>query len=149
MRNSRPLGFPLDEASYYFNILLSRQMSRQKTLEKARIALNECTLWRAKEVLQGNISSHGYDSEIFECYGQILLRMGDNIEAGKFLFLSGARDGEYHDAIERYLRRFKNTIIADLHSNFPRSVRRIQLNKLPPVVIETLKEMGFTDRVIK
>ncbi len=123
-------------------------MTRQKTLERARAALEEGTLWRAKEILQGNISSHGYDPEIFECYGQVLLRMGDDIEAGKYLFLSGVRDKEYLDAINKYLKRFKNTSIADLHSNFPSSIRRIQLEELPPVVFECLREKGFKDQQI-
>ncbi|GJL65952.1 MAG: hypothetical protein NPIRA05_09230 [Nitrospirales bacterium] len=123
-------------------------MSRQNTLENARAALNEGTLWRAKEILQGNISSHGYDSKIFEYYGQVLLRMGDDIEAGKYLFLSGARDKEYLEPINKFLNRFRNTTISDLQSNFPRSVRRIQLKELPSVVIECLREKGFTDHQI-
>ncbi len=74
--------------------------------------------------------------------------MGDDIEAGKYLFLSGVRDKEYLDAINKYLKRFKNTSIADLHSNFPRSIRRIQLEELPPVVFECLREKGFKDQQI-
>ncbi|MGB0909081.1 MAG: DUF6584 family protein [Nitrospirales bacterium] len=121
-------------------------MSREKTLENARVALDNNILWRAKEILQGNISSHGYDSEIFECYGQVLLRMGDDIEAGKYLFLSGARNEEYVNATNKYLKRFSHTSLANLHSNFPRAIRRLQLRHLPSVVITTLKEKDFTDQ---
>ena len=124
-------------------------MSRQKTLERARAALNEGTLWRAKEILQGNISSHGYDPEIFECYGQVLLQMGDTIEAGKYLFLSGFQHPEYHDAIERYLGRFDNTSVTDLRANFPRAIRRMKPVKLPTVVIERLRKRGLSEDQIR
>ena len=124
-------------------------MNRQKTLERAKAALREKTLWRAKEILQGNISSHGYDSEIFECYGQVLLQMGDTIEAGKYLFLSGFQNPEYHDAIERYLRRFHKTSATDLRANFPRAIRRMEPVKLPTVVIERLRERGLSEDQIR
>jgi hypothetical protein len=54
-------------------------------------------LWRAKEILQGSICRE-YDLRIFERYGQILLLMRDNLEAGKYLFLSGSRKPEYEPA---------------------------------------------------
>ncbi|MDQ3686198.1 MAG: hypothetical protein M3430_11450 [Acidobacteriota bacterium] len=60
-----------------------------RTLEKAERELAQGNLWRAKEILQGSVSDAGYNIELFEKYGIVLLKMGDLPEAGKFLFLSG------------------------------------------------------------
>ena len=54
-----------------------------------KAALTNNQLWRAKEILQGTIASSGYDPFLFEQYGLILFQMGDLMEAGKYLFLSG------------------------------------------------------------
>ena len=40
-------------------------------------ALAEGKLWRAKEILQGNLGTRGYDLELYERLGQVLLEMGD------------------------------------------------------------------------
>ena len=75
--------------------------------------------------------------------------MGEQIEAGKYLFLSDTQRAEYQDSIEGYLQRFKNGTIADLHSNFPRSVWRLPLNNLPPVEVKALTDKGFSNHVIR
>ncbi|GEM_PF-2206091 len=59
--------------------------------ERADAAIAAGKLWRAREILQGNIALHGYDQHLFERYGQVLLQLGDAMEAGKYLFLSGDR----------------------------------------------------------
>jgi hypothetical protein len=62
-------------------------------------------LWRAKEILQGALSTFGYDTDLYEQYGQLLLLMGDDVEAGKYFFLSGVRKPEYREAIALFVNR--------------------------------------------
>ncbi len=67
-------------------------MAVGSSLDRADQAVREGRLWRAKEILQGGMRSAGYDVVFFERLGVLLLRMGDLLEAGKFLFLSGRRE---------------------------------------------------------
>ena len=76
-----------------------------RTLEKAEKEIAQGNLWRAKEILQGSIPNAGYNVELFEKLGIVLLKMGDLPEAGKFLFLSGIRKPEYGQAIGIFLRK--------------------------------------------
>lgn len=100
-------------------------MARKRPLyERVNAALDEGKLWRAKEMLQGNLGTRGYDVELYERYGQLLLQMGDDVEAGRFLFLSGAREPEYAAAIELYIERYKNAGPRALCMTFPYSARR-------------------------
>jgi hypothetical protein len=96
-------------------------------------------LWRAKEILQGSIRSK-YDPRVFERYGQILLLMRDNVEAGKYLFLSGSRKPEYEEAITLFTKRFG----ASLYFTFPRSARFAVPEKYPAAVVEDLGQLGVT-----
>ncbi len=113
------------------------------TIERSRGARSKGKLWQAKEILQGRISSHPYDAEIMEEYGSVLLEMGDDLEAGKYLFLSGARLPEYEDAINLYLDRFAKSTAIHLHASFPAWARKVPLERFPePVTIE-LRARGF------
>jgi hypothetical protein len=57
--------------------------------EKAEKEIQKDNLWKAKEILQGNLKRLGYDKKLYEMNGQLLDRLGDRIEAGRYLFLSG------------------------------------------------------------
>lgn len=72
---------------------------------RVQAALSRGELWRAKEILQGAIATLKYDPLLYEQYGLILFQMGDLVEAGKYLFLSGQVKEEYETAINLYLKR--------------------------------------------
>ena len=57
-------------------------------------------IWRAKELLRGNIAGGRVDPPLLEEYGRLLDSVGDRVEAGKYLFLSGVRSPAYDAAIE-------------------------------------------------
>lgn len=120
-------------------------MSGSRTVEKALRELETGRVWRAKEILQGRIGSHGYDPTVFEAYGRVLLRMGDLVEAGKYLFLSGARMPAYEEAIALYLTRYLRTSARHLHSSFPACVRGKSVEALPRVVREELERRGYSE----
>jgi len=117
-----------------------------RTIEKARAELERGRVWRAKELLQGSLGNFGYNLELYEEYGKVLLRMGDLPAAGKFLFLSGARKSEYEEAIGIYLTRHKGRP-AQLFSTFPRKARLIVLSTYPKTVEHDLRQLGFPNNL--
>jgi hypothetical protein len=122
-------------------------MSKEKIFTNVERALVTGNLWRAKEILQGNISSScGYDIEIYEKYGQVLLRMGDLLEAGKYLFLCGKRQADYEKPIELYLKRFSKVEPTVLFHTFPKASRLRKLNDYPDNVQQFLISRGCTDK---
>jgi len=104
-------------------------------------ALSNGELWRAKEILQGTIATSKYDPLLFEQYGLVLLQMGDLVEAGKYLFLSGQAKEEYAESVALYLKRFGRRDWQTLVSSFPKRVRNIKTELLPEVVREELKRL--------
>lgn len=124
-------------------------MTLNSTIQKARLARDEGRLWRAKEILQGRLASHPFDADTHEELGSVLLEMGDIAEAGRFLFISGARKEAYTESIKTYLDRYSNTTAARLHSSFPSRARAVALTDLPSTVADELKERGFTKRELR
>ena len=123
-------------------------MTIEKTFLKVDKALSEGALWRAKEILQGNIAN-GYDHEIYEKYGQVLLQMGDLPEAGKYLFLSGKSLPEYEEAISLYLKRHTKPNPFHIIYTFPKAARLQRLPDYPDTVEKYLREVGHSDSTVK
>jgi hypothetical protein len=117
-----------------------------RTIERVRSELARGNLWRAREILQGSLENFGYNLELYEEYGKVLLRMGDLPAAGKFLFLSGARTPEYDNAIGLYLKRHKSSP-AQLFKSFPRTARLIVLSTYPTAVEHDLRELGLPNNL--
>ena len=103
--------------------------------ERARRAVEEGEVWRAKEILRGTIGTQGYDLDLYEQYGELLLQTGELVEAGK----SGRRPSscpdaslpraawKYERAITTYLSRFTRR-----DSKQAREVGRRFLSPNPP-----------------
>lgn len=81
-------------------------------------------LWRVKQQLQGRLSSARFKPEVMEEYGRLLLSMGDDLEAGRMLFASGARKPEYSEAIALFLSRHSRKNPEQFLSTLPRMVRK-------------------------
>lgn len=103
--------------------------------------------WRAKEILRGNIASGSYDSQLYERYGRLLMELGELVEAGKYLFLSGRRSAEYERAIDVYLSRHPADRPDVLYHSFPSAARfgEHQLSRYPLEVRRTLQERGLPE----
>ena len=97
--------------------------------------------------MQGNIAN-GYDPDIYERYGQVLLQMGDLVEAGKFLFLSGQRDSTYGESIDLYLKRFAKADHRRFISTFPKAARLSKIEDYPEVVQSYFAENGITNELL-
>lgn len=118
---------------------------RANLYERVDAELAAGRAWRAREILGGNIGTRGYDTELFERYGRLLLEMGDVLEAGKYLFLSGERRPEYEEAIAVYLSRLTRRDPRNLLGSFPSAARRPTLAAYPDAVRRTLEELGVSD----
>jgi hypothetical protein len=101
-------------------------------------------VWRAKELLRGAIGSGQVDARVLERYGQLLESVGDRIEAGKYLFLSGVRQPDYQPSIHLFLNRYSRSGPKSLVAQFPSRIRCRPLNELPPQVVAELAEFGVT-----
>lgn len=102
-------------------------------------AIESGQLWRAKEILSGRVGGSPFNAELYEEFGALLLRMGDDVQAGRFLFLSGKRRPEYQPAIDLFLR--KHVRRGELFASFPAQVRRRPWVELPDQVQQELKAL--------
>jgi hypothetical protein len=98
--------------------------------------------WRAKEIIRGNISNAWPRSDIVERYGQVLLGLGDDVEAGKYLWLSGVRAPAYEKAVALFLTRYGKQGRHILLAQLPKSFRRVEFDKLPADVRHELSAFG-------
>ena len=120
-------------------------MKRLSCTDRAQKEIESGRLWRAKEILRGNLGTTGFDSGLYESYGRVLLLTHELVESGRFLFLSGERKPEYEEAIALYLHRH-GANWANLIGTFPYSARLTELNEYPPAVAEHLKQLGAPAR---
>lgn len=124
---------------------LSHSMTKQNLYERVDEAIERGEMWRAKEILRGNIGTSSYDSQLYERYGRLLLDLGEMVEAGKYLFLSGRRDPEYDEAIAVYLSRHPRSRPELLFRSFPSGARFPELHRYPLEVRRILEERGLPE----
>jgi hypothetical protein len=111
-------------------------------LERVEQTLARGEVWRAKEILRGNIGSRGYSPGLYERYGRLLLDVGETYEAGKYLFLSGERRPDYGEAISLYHQRIKKRSPAGILSTFPAGARLDSVSDYPEPLRAELKALG-------
>ena len=111
--------------------------------EKVEREIQRDNLWKAKEILQGNLKRLGYDKKLYEMYGQLLDRLGDKVEAGRFLFLSGRIKAEDSDAISLYLKRYAQKKPIYLLRTFPKAAWLSNIDNYPKSVATVLKDLGL------
>ncbi len=116
-------------------------MAKQNLYQRVDEAIERGETWRAKEMLRGNVGSGSYDSQLYERYGKLLLDLGELVEAGKYLFLSGRRHPEYDEAIAVYLSRHPESRL--LFYSFPSGARFRELHRYPLEVRRALEERGL------
>jgi hypothetical protein len=119
-------------------------------LDRAEQAARRGELWRAKEMLQGAIRAGRYDPALCERLGVVLLRMGDLVEAGKYLFLSGAREPFYEEPIRIYVRRYTAKAARQplqLYYTFPRAARLAHRHDYPAIVAGELARLGLPEKL--
>ena len=120
------------------------QESKRAMLERVRREIAGQRLWRAREILQGNISARGYDVELYEEYGRLLLRMGDQMGAGQFLLLSAPLEPTHRDAVALFVGRhlWRDEPLSLYHA-LPRAARLRTLSDYPADVRAELEQAGL------
>jgi hypothetical protein len=114
--------------------------------DKVAQAIAAGRLWRAKEILGSRIRAQPFDAALYERYGQVLLGMGDHLEAGKFLLLSGVRAPEYTAPIELFVRRYSGGRWQHIFATLPRGARRCSWSALPAQARADLEAIGVPVR---
>jgi uncharacterized protein DUF6584 len=99
-------------------------------------------LWRAKEIIRGNIANAWPHPEVVERYGQVLLDMGDELEAGKYLWLSGVRIKQYEKPVALFLSRHGRHGAKNLLAQLPKTLKRVEFDQLPTEVQRDLTRLG-------
>ena len=120
-----------------------------KILERVDEALSEGKVWRAKEILRGNIGNRGYSPRLYEKYGELLLETGEQLEAGKYLLLSAKRKEEYKEAISLFLKRYSKASARRIVMSFPRGARLKKASHYPEPLKSDLKKLGIRWRLPK
>lgn len=118
--------------------------SAEQIVAKAEAERQQGRAWRAREILAGAIAGGRVEPAILEAYGRLLDTLGDRVEAGKYLFLCGARPQEYEAPIALFKRRHGKSGYRYLLSQLPAAVRRLEFGELPAAVRDDLREMGLS-----
>lgn len=115
-----------------------------RAIEHANEELRAGRPWRAKEILEGSLRHAGYDVELFEKLGVVLLTMGDLPQAGRYLFLSGCRDAKYDEAIRIFISRHGKDV-RGFYQTFPRVAKLNSLSEYPEPLRDELKKLGLPE----
>jgi hypothetical protein len=114
-------------------------------LTRVEEAVSEGKLWKAKEILRGNVGARKFDPVLYEKYGLLLLETGDLIEAGKYLFLAGESKPRYVEAIDLYLSRYAKNGWQNLYATFPAGAKLTALSEYPGRVGQELRRLGYRE----
>ena len=116
---------------------------------KARVAdeLAMGRAWRAKELLRGHIGSDAYDVELYQAYADLLARLGELPEAGKYYLLAGALGPEHKEAVELFLARYRKCQPVEVYRAFPSMARLRRLEEYPDAVRGRLVEWGVPEQL--
>jgi hypothetical protein len=125
-------------------VVMSKQ-SKVEYMVRVDQAVSEGKLWKAKEILQGNIAATRFDPALYEKYATVLLEMGDLVEAGKYIFLAGNNKPEYIHAKELYLSRYAKSGWQNLYGTFPSWAKLLDLSEYPESVADELRRLGYPE----
>ena len=122
-------------------------MPVEDTIEKARAELAAGNNWRAKEIIRSSLGNYGYSSKLYRFYGEILLLMGDELQAGRYLFYSvDEPNTKERDAIELFLERHGGKNFMALLAAGP-TIHAKSLSDLPSFSRERLAELGAPENL--
>lgn len=114
-------------------------MTVDATIQRALSAIAEGRLWRAKEILSSSIPQYGYSMELYRTYADLLYKMGDDLQAGRYYLLSIDEPSVAQaNAMELFLSKHQKSGWSQLLSQFPRSARLSHRDEYPKMLRERL-----------
>lgn len=113
--------------------------------DKVERLLAEGKAWRAKEVLRGAIGTSGYDRALYRRYAELLLDLGEEMEAGKYFWLAGAAGERAGIAVDVYLTRQRRLTGWQLYFDLPSSARLHSWGAYPEEVARELRARGLAE----
>ncbi len=118
-------------------------MTIESTISRAKEEIERGRLWRAKEILASSIANYGYSQELLLVLAEVLLKMGDDLDAGKYFLLSvdSPSDSEMA-AISTFLTRYNNHSYRSLLKRFPSAVRLEHRDDYPEYLRSYLADIG-------
>ena len=115
-------------------------MNVQSTLMRANKELQKGRIWRAKEILASSLPNYGFNAALYEQYANVLMQMGDELEAGRFYLLCVEQpDLNQQRAIDLFVTRHAKKSYRELLKLFPRAARFDRLDAYPQLAQEFLK----------
>ena len=115
--------------------------------EKLKPLFESKQYWKAKQILRRLIkNSNKYNPEFFGLYGKVLSKMHDDLEAGKYFFLSDLRGPEYDDKINLFISRYtksKNKRYISLSSQFPKIAQNRKIDDFPEPTRSDILKLGL------
>ena len=133
-------------------------MSSRESIDSSRIqelndeishALEKKKFWLAREHYRSLTRVCGFDQKVYQDFAMLLLRMKEDLAAGKFFFLSGDRSDEAKRCINHFLQRYKRRNFTSIRSNFPRAAQKMKIDEFPEPIKSELKEWNFRDEQTK
>jgi hypothetical protein len=114
-------------------------MTVEATIQRALSAIEEGRLWRAKEILSSSIPQYGYSTELYRAYADLLFKMGDELQAGRYYLLSIDEPSVAQaNAMELFLSRHRKSGWRQMLSQFPPAARLSHRDEYPKVLRERL-----------
>jgi len=110
-----------------------------ETRRRVEAELSAGRLWRAKQILQGQVGTYPFESGLYQLLGEVLLEMGDDIEAGKYRFLAG-NGPEDDSAVALFLQQFNDP--QHLFASFPAHAKLGSIDEYPVPVRALLRDQG-------
>jgi hypothetical protein len=124
-------------------------MPVEKTIASSRAEIEQGRTWRAKEIIRSSLGNYGYNLDLYQFYGEVLLSMGDLQQAGKYLFFSKSElNDDEEKAVRVFLERHGTNGFKGVVANTP--VARYQkLSEYPDFVQQRLRELGAKEDLFR
>ena len=107
-------------------------------IDRARADLDRNELWRARQRLEGFVSSRGYQRDVVELLGDVCHRMGDVPNAGRYWFFTPVDSETKKNAIAVFISCYGKQP-SQLFSQLPRRLRQYRESAFVPEVRERLQ----------
>lgn len=118
-------------------------MTVESTISRADAEIGNGRLWRAREILGSSIVTYGYSREIFYALAKVLLEMGEDLEAGKYLLLSVDTPSDTElCAINVFLSRCNDRNFQALLAKFPKVARLRERDAYPEYLRKHLTKIN-------